>query len=71
MCAEMDIKKGMGSSDHSHSPSGRPGDIQAVREEMGPRKGTDNSSLSAETQLDLQAPAHSDPLWEASLCSPC
>lgn len=58
MYAETNIEKGMGSGGHSHSPSGRPGAIQAVREETGPSKGAGDSSLPAETQLGLQEPAH-------------
>lgn len=51
LCAETNIEKGMGSRDHSRSPPGS-------EEEMGPRKGTEESFLPTETQSDLQEPAH-------------
>lgn len=48
MCMETNIEKAIGSRDHSHSPA-----IQAVRKDLGQSKGTEDSSLPAETQHDL------------------
>lgn len=69
-CLETNIKKVVGSSDHSHCPSGRPRAIWVVKEEMGQRKERVVLCLQ-KPSLIFKSQHPSCPLCEAFLRSSC
>lgn len=69
--AETNIEKGMGSRDHSHTPSGRAGALQAARKKWGQEKGQKRVSCQQKPSLIFKSQHSSDSLCEAFLCSPC